>query len=499
MDHHKLALAVLLPGFSGTTAPGWLLEAARDGLAGVVLFAQNTPELNTARALTDTLHQAYPGLLVMIDEEGGDVTRLQAGEGSRLPGAAAFGAAGDADLTRRGGRALGSLLRAAGVDVDLAPVLDVASEPRNPVIGVRAFGAEPEQVADQGVAFLTGLQQGGVAACGKHFPGHGATTVDSHLALPTLEAGVEVFVERDLPPFERAAAAGLDSVMTGHLHIPAIGPAPASLEPAVTDRVRGLPGGGDIAIITDALDMAAVAGANQETFGEACVQAIEAGADLLCLGSTANRDDEEMFRTAYDAIVAALDAGRISADHLSGAVRRTGVLRERVVRHRSAAEEISAEEAVANVAAVGEEAARRSVRVLRGTPQPAEQTVLVDLRRRINQAAGRVTPGFWRALQRRRPGSRILTPGIPESAPLRAELATVDPEAQLLVLTREPLADQQEQQMLDMVLRERPDAVIIHGGTAASAPEDTASGALVLAYGVGLANAEAVMDLVLGP
>lgn len=497
MDHHRLALAVLLPGFSGTTAPAWLLEAAGDGLAGVVLFAQNTPDLRATRHLTDALHEAYPGLLVTIDEEGGDVTRLQAAEGSRLPGAAAFGAAGDIELTRRGGRALGSLLRAAGVDIDLAPVLDVASEPRNPVIGVRSFGPDSDQVADHATAFLAGLHEGGVAACGKHFPGHGATTVDSHLALPRLEAGAEVFAARDLPPFEHAAAAGLDSVMTGHLHIPAIGPAPASLEPAVTALVRGLPGGADIAIITDALDMAAVAGTDQETFGEACVQALEAGADLLCLGSTANRDDEEMFRTAYRAIVEALEAGRISADLLAGAVRRTDLLRERVQTHRAAAEDLSAEEALANVAAVGEEAARAAVRLLEGTVTPAEESVLVDLRRRINQAAGRITPGFWHALQRRRPGSRILTPGVPGAEPIGAELGSIDPAAQLLVLTREPLADQQEQQMLDAVLAARPDAVIIHGGTAASVPEPTGSGALVLAHGVGLANAEAVMDLVL--
>lgn len=497
MDHHHLALAVLLPGFSGTQAPNWLLEAAGEGLAGVVLFAQNTPDLHTTRALTDTLHEANPGLLITIDEEGGDVTRLQAADGSRLPGAAAFGAAGDIALTRRGGQALGSLLRTAGVDVDLAPVLDVASEPRNPVIGVRAFGAEAEQVAAHGSAFLQGLHAGGVAACGKHFPGHGATTVDSHLALPRLEAGAEVFAARDLPPFADAAAAGLDSVMTGHLHIPALGPAPASLEPAVTALVRDLPGGDDIAIVTDALDMAAVAGSDQESFGQACVLALEAGADLLCLGSTASRDDEEMFRIAYQAIVDALDSGRISADMLHGALRRADILRERVQAHRAAASEISPEEALAAVAEVGEEAARRSVRLAYGSPVPARQTVLVDLRRRINQAAGRITPGFWRALQRRREHSRILTPGVPGSDPLRAQLESIDSTTQLLVLTREPMADQQESAMLQEVLAARSDAIIIHGGTAASAPEPAERGVLVLSHGVGLANAEAVMDLVL--
>lgn len=491
MDHHRLILGVLLPGFTGTTAPAWLLQAAEEGLGGVVLFAHNTPDIATTRSLTDSLHEAYPGLLVTIDEEGGDVSRLQAATGSDLPGAAAFGAAGDPELTERGGAALGALLRSAGVDVDLAPVLDVASEPRNPVIGVRAFHTDTEQTAAHGAAFTRGLQAGGVAACGKHFPGHGATTVDSHLTLPVLDADREVFMTRDLPPFTAAAEAGLDSVMTGHLHIPALGPAPASLEPAVTELVRALPGGQEIAIITDALDMGAVAGADQETFGEACVRALEAGADLLCLGSTAGRDDQEMFQLAYDAIAEAVQAGRLSSELLSQAVNRAETLRRRVRSYRADAQELGAEEALNAVAAAGAEAARKAVRVVQGDPVRSGDPVLVDLRRKINQAAGRVTPGFWRALQQRHPQAQVLAPEDPQ------ELAGITPGSAVIALTREPLADPEEQRLLDELLRAQPEAVVVHGGTAASAPE-VGSAALVLAHGVGRANAQAVLDLIFG-
>lgn len=496
MEHHRLVLGVLLPGFSGTAAPSWLLDAARDGLAGVVLFAQNTPDITTARSLTDALHRASENLLVTIDEEGGDVSRLQAVDGSSLPGAAAFGAGEDPELTRRGGQALGSLLRAAGVDIDLAPVLDVASEPRNPVIGVRAFGADPEEVASQGSAFITGLHEAGVAACAKHFPGHGATTVDSHLSLPTLESGAEVFTARDLPPFRTAAEAGLDSVMTGHLHVPALGPAPASLEPAVTELVRELPGGEDIAIITDALDMGAVAGAQQENFGEACVRALEAGADLLCLGSTASRDDEAMFRAAYEAVRAALASGRLSPNVLTEAAGRAQTLRQRIHVHRANASELTEEEALSAVRTVGAEAARRSVRAIHGRPARSGTPVLMDLRRRINQAAGRITPGFRRALQSRRPGAQVLTPESPGA--LTQQLTGIETQAPVLALTREPLADAEEQQMLDDLLTARPDTVVVHGGAAAGAPRPSAEGALILAHGVGLANAEASLDLILG-
>lgn len=495
-DIRRLALGVLLPGFSGTAAPPWLLEAAREGLAGVVLFAQNTPDVRTTRALTDSLHAAGP-LLVMADEEGGDVSRLQATTGSTLPGAAAFGAADDLDLTRRGGQALGAMLAAAGIDVDLAPVLDVASEPRNPVIGVRSFGPDAAVVSGHGAAFVRGLHAGGVAACAKHYPGHGATTVDSHLALPTLDVSEETLRERDLPPFDVAAAAGLDSLMTGHLHIPAIGPEPGTLEPAVTALARQMPGGEDRAIITDAVDMAAVAGTDLATFGEACVRALEAGADLLCLGTTLNRDDEALFVRALDAVTTALREGRLDPALLVRAAERAEVLRERVRTHRAKAVEIDADSALAAVTGVGAEAARAAVRVAQGDPVGEGEPVLVDLRRRANMATGRTAPGFHKALRRRCPEAPIFTPGVPGSAPLAESLTSLSADARVIALTREPLADAGEQADLEAVLDAYPDAAVVHGGVADGAPAPGPGGVLVLAHGVGLANAEAALELLL--
>ncbi|MCZ2262747.1 glycoside hydrolase family 3 N-terminal domain-containing protein [Isoptericola sp. QY 916] len=226
-DVRRAVHGVLLPGFTGTTPPAWLLDAARDGLAGVVLFAHNTPDVATTAALTTRLHDAEPDLLVATDEEGGDVSRLEAATGSSLPGAAALGAVDDVRLTGAAGEALGRLLAAAGVDLDLAPVLDVDT-PGNPVIGVRAFGTDAEAVARHGVAFARGLQRGGVGTCAKHFPGHGSTTVDSHLALPVVEADARTLRGRDLVPFAAAFAGGpgdegpaADALMTAHVVVPA--------------------------------------------------------------------------------------------------------------------------------------------------------------------------------------------------------------------------------------------------------------------------------------
>ena len=489
----ELALGVLMPGFNGATPPDWLLRAAAEGLGSVMLVAQNAPDLPTTRTLTDAIHAAGP-VLITVDEEGGDVSRLQAASGSALPGAGGLGAADDVQLTERAGAALGALVAAAGIDVDLAPVLDVASEPTNPVIGVRAFGPDPALVGRHGVAFLAGLQAGGVAGCAKHFPGHGATTTDSHLALPVLDTTEQVITDRDLPPFLAAAQAGLDAVMTAHLHIPALGPRPASLEPAVTALARQLPGGQDRVVITDALDMHAVSDGSAAGIGSACVRALQAGADLLCLGTTGGRDDVAVFEAAVAAIVGALARGELAAADLERSIARVGALRERIAGYRAAAPALEVAQAETAVADVGALAARAAVTVARGDVRLAGGApVLVDLRRRYNQATGRVAPGFANALAERAPGAEVILAGAADARPL-AELLDGLGERPVLALTREPLADVREQEDLDLLLARRGDAVVIHGGTADGAPE---ADRLVLAHGVGRANADAALRLVL--
>ncbi|WP_275412214.1 glycoside hydrolase family 3 N-terminal domain-containing protein, partial [Sphaerisporangium rufum] len=206
-DLDRLAAAVLQPGFDGTEPPRWLLAELARGLGGVVLFARNTGA-DTA-GLVRRLRAENPRVIVAVDEEGGGVTRLEAATGSSWPGNAALGTVDDPGLTRRVGAEIGGLLAATGVTLDYAPDADVNADAANPVIGIRSFGADPGLVARHTVAYVTGLQDAGVAGCAKHFPGHGDTVTDSHLALPTVHAGEDLLERRDLAPFRAAIAAGV--------------------------------------------------------------------------------------------------------------------------------------------------------------------------------------------------------------------------------------------------------------------------------------------------
>ena len=324
----RLALRVQLPAFPGTTLAPEVADLLAAGLGGVCLFGSNTADGPEATArLTAAVHRAAPRAVVAIDEEGGDVTRLHARSGSPVLGPAALGAADDLDLTRDAGRMVGAELVAAGVDLDLAPVADVNSNPDNPVIGTRSFGAEPRRAGEHVVAWLLGLQETGVAACVKHFPGHGDTAQDSHLALPTVDAGADLLAERELVPFAAAVEAGVAAVMTSHLLVPALDPdLPATLSPRVLALLRdrlGFTG----AIVTDALDMA---GASRgRGIPEAAVLSLLAGADLLCLGAD---KDVALVREVQEAVVAAVRSGRLPEARLVEAAGRVEAL------HRTPAE-----------------------------------------------------------------------------------------------------------------------------------------------------------------
>jgi beta-N-acetylhexosaminidase len=319
----RLADAILIPPFPGLRAPGWVLGALSGGLAGVTLFGPNIARPGQLAALAARLHAAGDGPVIAIDEEGGDVTRIAHLEGSPYPGNAALGAVDDPALTEAVYRALGTDLAALGINLDLAPSVDVNSAADNPVIGTRSFGPDPELTARHGAAAVRGLQSAGVAACAKHFPGHGSTRSDSHHAIATVDAPLAEVRRRDLPPFAAAIAAGVAAVMPGHLRVPGLtGDLPASLSAAAqTGLLRGELGFTGM-IVSDALEMRAVS----RPFGipEAAVLAVAAGTDLLCFG----RDqDEETYLAVRQALTAAATEGRLPGARLEEAAARVGVLR----------------------------------------------------------------------------------------------------------------------------------------------------------------------------
>lgn len=384
-DLTRLANSVLWPGFFGTEAPAWLLAELRDGLAGVVYFGQNIsdrmPELSAA------VHTANPDALIGIDEEGGSVTRLEAATGSTLPGAAQLGAVDDVDASRGTGAELARRARAAGIDVILGPVADVNTDPRNPVIGVRSFGADAALVSRHVVATVDGIQSGGVAACVKHFPGHGDTHLDSHHALPVIALDPAEIEAVHLEPFRAAIAAGVDTIMTAHIVVPAWGDQPATLNPLVLGRLREL--GFDGVIITDALDMAAVR--ESVGIGGGAVQALAAGADLLCIGNPTNPgaaaladQDERDFFTAREAIVAALRDGSLPRERVEQA-------RDRVL---ALAAKLRAAPPAPDEPYDAAEIVRRALRVVGEADAEASALAVVDARRRstlaVDSAAGYV-------------------------------------------------------------------------------------------------------------
>jgi beta-N-acetylhexosaminidase len=232
-------------------------------------------------------------------------------------GPAALGAVDDLDLTRATGRAIGAELAAVGIDLDLGPVADVNTNPANPVIGTRSFGADPDRAAAHVVAWVEGLQATGVAACAKHFPGHGDTAQDSHLALPVVDAPLAVLERRELVPFAAAARAGVAAVMTSHIVVPALDPTlPATLSAPVLGLLRDGLGFGGV-IVSDALDMAGASAGRG--IPEAAVLSLAAGADLLCIGAD---KDVALVREIRAAIVAAVGAGRLAESRLRDAARR---------------------------------------------------------------------------------------------------------------------------------------------------------------------------------
>jgi beta-N-acetylhexosaminidase len=308
---------LLFAGFEGPEVPAdlaGLVEAGRVG--GVVLFARNVESPAQTRRLVAELHGLAPAerpLCVAIDQEGGRVQRLRA-PWTEWPPLRALGEAGSPRDTARFARALGRELADLGIDLDFAPVVDVDTNPRNPVIGDRSFSRDAAVVGRHAAAFIEALQAEGVAACAKHFPGHGDTSEDSHLCLPRIDHDLERLRSVELPPFRAAAGAAVASMMTAHVTVRCLDPeAPATLCPAALELLR-VELGYDGLVFSDDLEMAAVA--DRFRVGEATRRAIEAGCDAVLVCRQ---------RALRDEALAALE--RLPSELLADPLRRVAELK----------------------------------------------------------------------------------------------------------------------------------------------------------------------------
>lgn len=298
---------LLMAGFEGKTVPSRLAGWLRAGsAAGVVLFSRNVASPRQLRDLCRELRslggKGRPVPLIAIDQEGGRVTRLSAPGFTRFPPArtlSLFGGRAEA-VAGTVAEAMAEELRAVGVDIDFAPVLDVDSNPENPVIGNRALSADPDVAAALGIAFLRGMLSRGVLPVGKHFPGHGDTAADSHDELPVVRASRETILRREIHPFRRAIRAGIPGLMTAHVLYPSLDPDfPATFSEAILGgllrtrlRFRG-------ALFSDALEMKAVT--TRWEVGDAAVRAVKAGCDavLVCRGEAEQEQAVEAIERAF--------------------------------------------------------------------------------------------------------------------------------------------------------------------------------------------------------
>lgn len=279
MDLDRLAASLLLVGFDGPEPPKETRDLMRRGVGGAILFKRNLGTPAEIAGLCGLLKlEAQRPFLLCVDQEGGRVARLLEGF-SAIPAMRCVGDLGDASIAEGVGRLLGEECRAVGFDLDFAPVVDVDSNPDNPVIGDRSFGPDSERCGRLGMALIRGLQGAGVAACAKHFPGHGDTHQDSHRTLPRLTHDLSRLRQVEFPPFEAAARAGVAGVMTAHVVFEALDPTlPATLSPLALEPLRSELGFSG-ALISDDLEMAAIT--ESWPLDEAAALAVTAGCDLL--------------------------------------------------------------------------------------------------------------------------------------------------------------------------------------------------------------------------
>lgn len=349
------AASMFAVGFAGTSPSAEVLGLIRRGVSGVVLFARNVESAAQVATLVRDLKRAAGDrpLMVSVDQEGGRVARLREPQGfTEMPSMRSLGATVDVELARRVGAVFGRELRAVGIDLDFAPVLDVDTNPKNPVIADRSFGRDPAVVSAMGVAVMEGLQAQGVAACGKHFPGHGDTHQDSHLDLPRLPHDLQRLHSVELPPFEAAIRAGIASIMTAHVVFDAIDPSvPATMSRAVLDGLLRQKLGFDGLLISDDLEMKAVV--DHYGIEDAVVRGAAAGVDLFLVCHRADRA-----HAAIDAIERAVAAGELDPQTVGEAARRISVVNARVTRRAQDAADLSPLRSSAHLAVA--EAARRA-------------------------------------------------------------------------------------------------------------------------------------------
>ena len=316
----RWAAKLVVFGFHGKQVDKHARKKIEQGCAGVILFARNVKDKEQVQELCAQLKRCAGNrpLLIAVDQEGGRIARLNKGF-TQVPTARVLGSTERAEeAAAAAGQVLADELRAVHIDLDFAPVVDVDTNPNNPVIGDRSFGRDASKVAKAGASFIKAMQARGVAACAKHFPGHGDTDVDSHLELPRIPHTLERLEEVELPPFQAAVDAGVSTVMVAHVTVPAMQNQgenlPASMSPGAIKHLRETLGFKGV-VVTDDLEMGAIE--KHFTMQEAVVKGLEAGVDLFLVCHT-----EKLQDIAIEAIASAVESGRVPLQRVQESAAR---------------------------------------------------------------------------------------------------------------------------------------------------------------------------------
>lgn len=467
-------------------------------VGGIILFAENVRSPRQVAQLTAALRRIareagapWP-LLVAVDQEGGRVARIRDGV-TPLPSQMALGAAGSVDLTRQVAKVNGEELFAMGIHMNMAPVVDVNSNPKNPVIGVRSFGESPERVAEMGAAYVRGLQEAGVLAVAKHFPGHGDTDVDSHLALPTVAHDRRRLDEVELVPFRAAMDAGVDAIMTAHITFPQVDPTPG-LPSTLSERVLtgllrkelGFSG----LIVTDALEMRGVS----DRFGlpEAAVMAVKAGADIALIAQSAFNDDA---KRAVEALAEAVREGDIPMARVDASLARIAAAKGRLPVAES---EPGRLRTPASLEVVGR-AARKAITVVRDKSGRlplgevgAGSVVVVGPRAAAETMAGALSARLRREVM------TCAFDGEPTAAEIDAALAGARQADTVVAVTFQAMLQPAQAELVRRLADVQANLVVVGG----DAPYDLSLfpqiSTYVAAYGTGALSLQAAADVLLG-
>jgi beta-N-acetylhexosaminidase len=398
---------LMMVGFAGQAVDASVaaLVGGRQ-VGGVCLFGRNLADAAQVARLNDELRALLAGGVppfLAVDQEGGNVVRLDVGN-LVLPGNMLLGATFDASLAQEAGLRQGEDLWRLGFNMNLAPVLDVNTNPRNPVIGIRAFSDDVALVSRLGAAFVQGQQAARIATIAKHFPGHGSADLDSHRALPVL-VGSPQRIRAQLSPFTAAAAVGLDGMMTAHVAVPALSgdDTPATLSPVVLGKVLREELKFDGLVLTDELEMDAID--HRYGVGRAAVLAIAAGADMVLIPWRVEKKTE-----VYEALLAAARSGGLPRARLDQAVRRILKVKVRRGLYTPLPPREARLQALGASRELAERIARAGVTLLRRT-----QDFPLDSRRRVGVVTAEAS--LAEALGRRLPGvERLVVPAYPPEA-----------------------------------------------------------------------------------